>query len=323
MLNILAVIFGATIIGSIILAIFQIKRYRERIKMQEENENLTKLQRMAFAELHTTGKVIPSVLNTLNEALGAMTPDQIETTIKEHGKEILDLTQIYWDEQKKVTIQNQKNMRFPRTSWILINNYFIECKQRAVKNVVGLEIYVVTDVKILQEIGIPQFDVVKMFADHIDNSFKEIAKSGKPGVIDVYFKMSDGAYEIVIKDNAHEFPLDVLSNLGLRSVSTNNSGDGFANTLQTMERFGGSLIICEYAPEDECRCNKSVTLRFDGENQFKIQSYRADEIKALKGESTATIEYMEKPIYTTAPKKYEYLSKIVDELQTEKALDEA
>ena len=86
------------------------------------------------------------------------------------------------------------------------------------------------------------------------------------------------------------------------------------NTLETLSLFGGSLIIREYAPDSECNINKCITIRFDGQNQFIIQSYRADEVKA-SGETFANVEYVDKLI---DQEPLMNLNKAVDMLKGEK-----
>ena len=49
-------------------------------------------------------------------------------------------------------------------------------------------------------------------------------------------------------------------------------------TFETLKECKGSLIIEEYNPETTSY-TKSVTIKFDGKNKYKICSYRAEKIK--------------------------------------------
>ena len=49
-------------------------------------------------------------------------------------------------------------------------------------------------------------------------------------------------------------------------------------TFETLNEIKASLIIEEYNPQSS-RYTKSINVRFDGENQYIIYSYRAQEIK--------------------------------------------
>ena len=132
-------------------------------------------------------------------------------------------------------------------------------------------------------------------------------------MIKVHFSRRDGVYEISILDNAPAFPPHVLANLGRRGVSTNGTGNGFANTLESLALFSASLIVRENAPEDQCHYNKRITIRFDGRAAFQIESYRAEEIKVLAAGGLAEIVYREmwcdKP-----PEAYAHLEQAVEEI---------
>lgn len=60
-------------------------------------------------------------------------------------------------------------------------------------------------------------------------------------------------------------------------------------TFETMKECKASLIIEEY---DSATTNytKSVTIRFDGKNEYRIRSYRANEIKSQNKDNRIIIE---------------------------------
>lgn len=130
--------------------------------------------------------------------------------------------------------------------------------------------------------NIPEDKLETLLADHI-----------KDGIIAINFsetnnkkiKVSIGkigkVYEICIYDTGIEFEIDTLLKLGLENVTTHKetggTGIGFATTFETLKECKGSLIIEEYKKDSEY--SKCIRVIFDGENKFKIKSYRADEIK--------------------------------------------
>ena len=61
-----------------------------------------------------------------------------------------------------------------------------------------------------------------------------------------------------------------LKNLG-------GGGIGFMTTFETLRKAYASLIITEF--ENQAPFTKSVAFRFDGENNYIIQSYRSAELK--------------------------------------------
>ena len=57
-------------------------------------------------------------------------------------------------------------------------------------------------------------------------------------------------------------------------------------TFETMKNCGASLIISEKVPNDR-DYTKSVTIRFNGENRYMIESYRFGDIFKHEEEYTA------------------------------------
>ena len=60
-------------------------------------------------------------------------------------------------------------------------------------------------------------------------------------------------------------------------TDTGGSGIGIMTTFETMKECGASLIINE-KPPNEFDYTKSVSVRFDGENRYVIETYRYDDI---------------------------------------------
>ena len=65
-------------------------------------------------------------------------------------------------------------------------------------------------------------------------------------------------------------------------VTTNKErggkGIGFITTFETLNETGASLIIEEFGPGENRIYTKAVKFRFDDRKEYRIYSYRADEI---------------------------------------------
>lgn len=122
-------------------------------------------------------------------------------------------------------IKTQRKTKMPKTSWLLLNEFFKECNRRAVKDGVYFQLSVLDDITPLDEMGVSEVSVLKVFSDHINNSFKEIATLGRDwrGAIQVYFSLHQNGYKISISDNAPEFSPQVFAFLGHRGISTNGT----------------------------------------------------------------------------------------------------
>jgi len=310
------------VLGLLAICFFQIKRYRERRKLEEKFEaleakvvNLEQINEDIYAQRHTDVSVIPTILQTFNDTFAEMTSKERVKIAGKYRDKLIELHNIYQNDKKQNIKKEQRNARLPNTSWSILNNYLKECNEKAIENIVRFEPLVFEDVSYLDKINISQIDVLKVLSDNINNSFKAIEKlNGKQGLIKVSFYLVDNAYQIEIKDNAPAFPIDILANVGERGVTRGGTGHGIANTLETLSGYNASLIIKEYAPENECIYNKAIVISFDGLNQFKVESYRAEEIKSKQGKSKAIIEYAEKKTDDVSH-KYEYFINVIDALQ--------
>jgi len=64
-------------------------------------------------------------------------------------------------------------------------------------------------------------------------------------------------------------------------AESGGTGIGFMSTFEIMSDCRASLIISEKAPPGEGIYTKSVTVRFDRRYDYKVESYRAEQIKML------------------------------------------
>jgi len=321
--TILTIIFACIIMGAILAIFYQIKRYRERKSLESQNftfaelnATLEKTQTELMAKIHTDEKIFPSYMQAFDSLFARlfedMSKDQIREFAKTHMNTINQLKSIYIGEKLSSIKNRQQKAELPKTTWEAFNILYYSWHNRAIASGVELKFNALADIGIFEKYGISQFDILKILADHIDNSFKELTKSKKPnGIIRIWVRNSNNVPEIKIEDSAHEFSINILENLGKRGITTSGTGHGFSNTLDALSLYNASLIIREYAPENECLCNKGITFRFDGLRQFKIQTYRANEIKSANSNVTIEQSDVKKDIikqkYTNLTQIFEFL----------------
>lgn len=142
---------------------------------------------------------------------------------------------------------------------------------------------------------IPQNKLVTLIGDHIrdaiiainssDNNFKSIL---------VILGMKDNCYELCIYDSGIEFEIKTLEKLGLEPATTHKdtggTGIGFMTTFETLKETKASLIINERHGMSAEDYTKAIVIRFDGKNEYKICSYRADEIRKKIKDNRIIIE---------------------------------
>ena len=126
--------------------------------------------------------------------------------------------------------------------------------------------------------------LVTLIGDHIRDAIIAINHSNnKNRSIIAILGMKDKYYEFSVYDTGIEFEIDTLLKLGLEPATTHKNeggtGIGFITTFETLKETKASLVIQEKHGVVDNDYTKSVTITFDGKNEYRIISYRSDEIK--------------------------------------------
>lgn len=126
--------------------------------------------------------------------------------------------------------------------------------------------------------------LVTLIGDHIRDAIIAINHSdNKNRSIIAILGMKDKYYEFSVYDTGIEFEIDTLLKLGIEPATTHKdeggTGIGFITTFETLKETKASLVIEEKHGVVDNDYTKSVNIVFDGKNEYRIISYRSDEIK--------------------------------------------
>lgn len=176
--------------------------------------------------------------------------------------------------------------KIPETNIPGIDNMFKYLQEEARKNNISFDLKINASINSLIDNIIPKEKFEILIGDHLKDAIIAINSSEKSyKSILVILGLVDGVYEFSVYDTGIEFEIDTLLKLGKEQVTTHKdtggSGIGFMTTFETLKECRASLVIEEYNPETTTY-TKSVTIRFDGKNKYKICSYRAEKIKEQK-----------------------------------------
>ena len=167
-----------------------------------------------------------------------------------------------------------------------------ECK----KNKINFELQINGNIHHMVNKLIPKENVEILLADHIKNAIIAINHSENINrSILVKLGLIDGVYSIYIYDTGIEFEIKTLQNLGQVPSTTHadngGTGMGFMNTFDTLNKYKASITINEYGKPSKDNYTKYIAIKFDNKNEYKITSYRSEEIeKQLKENSNMIIE---------------------------------
>ncbi len=194
---------------------------------------------------------------------------------------------------KEVEVNTNK---LPLTNIAGIDKMFKYMQEEAIKNNINFDLKINESIKPLVENTIPKEKFEILIGDHLKDAIIAIkASKATYKSILVTLGLVEGIYEFSIYDTGIEFEIDTLLKLGQEQVTTHKneggSGIGFMTTFETLKECKASLVIEEYNPETT-NYTKSVTIKFDGRNEYKICSYRAEKIKEQKSKRRIIIEKM-------------------------------
>lgn len=194
---------------------------------------------------------------------------------------------------KEVEVNTNK---LPLTNIAGIDKMFKYMQEEAIKNNINFDLKINESIKPLVENIIPKEKFEILIGDHLKDAIIAIkASRATYKSILVTLGLVEGIYEFSIYDTGIEFEIDTLLKLGQEQVTTHKneggSGIGFMTTFETLKECKASLVIEEYNPETT-NYTKSVTIKFDGRNEYKICSYRAEKIKEQKSKRRIIIEKM-------------------------------
>lgn len=250
----------------------QIKQQDEKIKnLQTELADVLQINHKYSHRISAMEKAVTKLGTKLqaNEEFAEECGD-ILSSIKKISKE-------YKEEVASVI----KETKLPKINIFSIDNLLEYMKQESEKDKIDFELNLDFDISEILETKIPQSKLETMLADHIRDAIIAInCSDNKKRKIKVVLDKEDNNYQIKFYDTGIEFEIETLSNLGLKRItthkSTGGSGIGFMTTFETLKQCKASLIIEEYSNQEY---TKAVIIKFDNKNEYRIHSYRAEEIK--------------------------------------------
>lgn len=218
-------------------------------------------------------------------------PEITELMRCEFGDEFADfeeavknVSEEFSSEMKHTVIIRKK---LPKTGVFGVDNLLeYMCKESA-KNGIDFDVKINGNILFMVQKIIDSKMLETLLGDHIKDAIIAINSSQNTYKnILVTIGIVKECYEISIYDTGIEFEIDTLLKLGLERItthkSTGGSGIGFMTTFETLAKTKASLIIEEKHPITNNDYTKIVRIRFDGKKEYRIKSYRQNEIEGRK-----------------------------------------
>lgn len=290
------------------------KHYKQNLKEKtiKELEETIKDRDKQIDKILNENKEIASINHKYSSRISALEkfsakfltkPEILEKMKTEFGSEFEDmqeqikrLSEEYSAEMRE-KVKHKTNLE--RTGIFGIDNILDYMCNEAEKKNIEFNLKINGSINYMVENIINQSKLETLLGDHIKDAIIAIEHSNNSyKSILTIIGIIDDAYEVCILDTGIEFEIDTLLKLGTECITTHKqtggSGIGFMTTFETLKETKASLIIEEKHPITNKDYTKAVRIRFDGKEEYKIRSYRAEGIRQKADTQRIIIESLTK-----------------------------
>lgn len=199
------------------------------------------------------------------------------------------------NEISKEYSQNIVQVELPKTGITEIDDMLDVMKSECVDNKIDFQVQLNGNIYQMINNYVTKDELEILLADHIKDAIIAIKHSDNINrSIFVSLGLIDKCYSLYIYDTGIEFEIGTLINLGTKPITTHKddggTGMGFLNTFDTLKKHKSSMIINEIGKPSKDNYTKVIIIKFDGENKFKLKSYRKEEIRKKDIKNNLIIE---------------------------------
>lgn len=273
------------------------KSHTIEVQREEIEEHLKTIE-----EVKTENLKLATAVHKYNHRIYALEKALRDTAKNVNNTEFAEEISVFLKETEDISKGFAKESEvitktLPLTNIAGIDNMFKFMQEEAINSGINFDLKINTSIHDLIDKIISKDKFETLLGDHLKDAMIAINSSDKTyKSILVILGIVDDCYELSIYDTGIEFEIETLLKLGKERITTHKdtggSGIGFMTTFETLESTKASLIIEEYNPETTSY-TKSVNIRFDGKNNYKIYSYRAEEIKNKNKDKKIIIKNIE------------------------------
>lgn len=181
-------------------------------------------------------------------------------------------------------LKKETPIELSKTGISVIDDMLLYMQSECIKNNIDFQLQLNGNIYTMTNHYIGKDELEILLADHIKDAIIAIGyvDSVNKSIL-VRLGKIDGTYSLYIYDSGIEFEIDTFMELGIKPSTTHKdnggTGMGFMNTFDTLRKYKASLEIEEIGKPCKDNFTKVLKFRFDNKNEFKIKSYRKDEIK--------------------------------------------
>lgn len=159
-------------------------------------------------------------------------------------------------------------------------------QSECIKNKIDFQLKINGNIHHMVNKYVSKEDLEILLADYIKNAITAINYSENINKsILVRLGNIDGIFSLYVYDSGIEFEKETLIKLGKKPVTTHadngGTGIGFMNTFDTLNKYKASIAIEEHNKPCKEDFTKLIKVEFDNKNEYRIISYRYEEIKEI------------------------------------------
>lgn len=258
--------------------------YKQKLLIQELNETKEELdkKKQEIGELEQENLKFSKISHSIAHRQKSLEHKLNTLMMKNEIALEIDLK----DRLENIAKEFQQETAVPltKTNMTEIDDMLAYMQAECSKNKIDFQLKVNGDIHHMTNHYIEKEKLEILLADHIKNAIIAIQYSDNINKsILVRLGMIEGIYSLYVYDSGIEFEIETLTNLGKKPSTTHadngGTGMGFMNTFDTLKQYQASMVIEEYGKPCQTNFTKSIQIKFDKKNEFKICSYRANESK--------------------------------------------
>ena len=289
MLIIFAIVMFITIWKSLQLYYRQQMLERTLKQTQEELNNKNKEIEKLEAEILEFNGISHSIDHKQKALMHKLEQLQMNNEVADEislRKQIEDITK---------DLPDKKNIKLTKTGIEEVDDMLDYMQSECTQNKIEFQLQVIDSIFYMINHYINKDDLKILLADHIKDAIIAINHSDNinKSVLVKIGKIA-GIYGVYFYDSGIEFEIDTLVKLGNKPITTHKdeggTGMGFVNTFKALSKSNASLEIEEIGKPTKDNYTKILKVEFDNKNEFRIKTYRKEEIKSKKIENKLIIQ---------------------------------
>ena len=288
-LIIFAIVMFITIWKSLQLYYRQQMLERTLKQTQEELNNKNKEIKKLEAEILEFNGISHSIDHKQKALMHKLEQLQMNNEVADEislRKQIEDITK---------DLPDKKNIKLTKTGIEEVDDMLDYMQSECTQNKIEFQLQVIDSIFYMINHYINKDDLKILLADHIKDAIIAINHSDNINKsILVKIGKIAGVYGVYFYDSGIEFEIDTLVKLGNKPITTHKdeggTGMGFVNTFKALSKSNASLDLEEIGKPTKDNYTKILKVEFDNKNEFRIKTYRKEEIKSKKIENKLIIQ---------------------------------